>query len=105
MPDSFQLPIEANSGFSPIRVNTILGSGYRGISARIRKIVSFPLVLNDVGVGSGSRPGRDRGLRTTAIEQPTLRASNPYPGAYGAIPSGGTDFLIALFCVLRGLLL
>ena len=67
--------------------------------------MSFPLALNDAFVGSRPCPGRDRGLRTTAIEQPTLRASNPYPGAYGAIPSGGTDFLIALFCVLRGLLL
>jgi hypothetical protein len=31
--------------------------------------VSFPLALNDALVWLGSRPGRDRGLRTTAIKR------------------------------------
>ncbi|HNC43022.1 MAG TPA: hypothetical protein PLU80_02505, partial [Acidobacteriota bacterium] len=31
--------------------------------------MSLPLTLNDAFVGPGSRPGRDRGLRTTAIKR------------------------------------
>ncbi|MBI4748184.1 MAG: hypothetical protein HY774_06820 [Acidobacteria bacterium] len=31
--------------------------------------MSFPLALNDALAGIGFRPGRDRGLRTTAIKQ------------------------------------
>ncbi|MBI4749369.1 MAG: hypothetical protein HY774_12830 [Acidobacteria bacterium] len=36
--------------------------------------MSFPLALNDAVVGLGSRPGRDRGLRTTAM---TRRPGGP----------------------------
>ncbi len=52
------------------------------ISARIRSSVIFPSALNDAFIGIGSRPDRIPWASHHGYYTMTLRASNPYPGAY-----------------------
>ncbi|MBI4750653.1 MAG: hypothetical protein HY774_19380 [Acidobacteria bacterium] len=67
------IPPEALKMSPASRVQIRTGSGWRaagttrGHKRPDKETEPFPLVLNDVLVGFGSRPGRDRGLRTTAI--------------------------------------
>ncbi|MBI4747434.1 MAG: hypothetical protein HY774_03055 [Acidobacteria bacterium] len=45
-----------------------------------------PLVFYVAFAGLGSRPDRDRGLSHPGYPMPSLRDSDPYPGAYDPEP-------------------